>query len=171
MPKSDDKITIENFTSPGHTYRVNRRKYEAMRDALDRRTRLARNRHLWCCASGEDVDDHISVQEGCTHLRQPVDIERWGYLGRGAWRLQHQGQRQHEGRANLPRARPEILRQDAHQRLPWRTLVLLRRRSPSRRMAQISCVGCWHFLSLCCTGLVQAFDRVPKIEAAGGLNG
>ena len=34
MPETDDKITIENFTSPGHTYRVDRRKYEAMRDAL-----------------------------------------------------------------------------------------------------------------------------------------
>lgn len=31
---SDDKITIENFTSPGHTYRVNREKFTAMRDAL-----------------------------------------------------------------------------------------------------------------------------------------
>jgi hypothetical protein len=34
MAKSDDKITLENFTSPGHTYRVDRRKYEAMRSAL-----------------------------------------------------------------------------------------------------------------------------------------
>jgi hypothetical protein len=34
MPETDDKITLENFTSPGHTYRVDRRKYEAMRDAL-----------------------------------------------------------------------------------------------------------------------------------------
>ena len=33
MPE-DDKITLENFTSPGHTYRVDRRKYEAMRAAL-----------------------------------------------------------------------------------------------------------------------------------------
>jgi len=31
---SDDKIEIENFTSPGRTERVNRAKYEAMRDAL-----------------------------------------------------------------------------------------------------------------------------------------
>jgi hypothetical protein len=30
----DDKIEIENFTSPGRTERVNRAKYEAMRDAL-----------------------------------------------------------------------------------------------------------------------------------------
>ena len=30
----DDKITLQNFASPGHTYRVDRRKYEAMRDAL-----------------------------------------------------------------------------------------------------------------------------------------
>ena len=29
-----DKVTLQNFTSPGHTYRVDRRKYEAMRDAL-----------------------------------------------------------------------------------------------------------------------------------------
>jgi len=29
-----DKIEVENFTSPGHTYRVDRRKYEAMRGAL-----------------------------------------------------------------------------------------------------------------------------------------
>lgn len=34
MPKPDDKITIENFASPGHTYRVDRAKYEAMRAAL-----------------------------------------------------------------------------------------------------------------------------------------
>ncbi len=31
---SDDKIEIENFTSPGRTERVNRAKYEAMREAL-----------------------------------------------------------------------------------------------------------------------------------------
>ena len=31
---ADDKIEIENFTSPGRTERVNRAKYEAMRDAL-----------------------------------------------------------------------------------------------------------------------------------------
>src|SRR5690606_16773977 len=31
---SDDKITIDNFTSPGHISRVNREKFTAMRDAL-----------------------------------------------------------------------------------------------------------------------------------------
>ncbi|WP_417435937.1 DUF6958 family protein [Hoeflea sp.] len=30
----DDRIEIENFTSPGRVYRVDRSKYEAMRDAL-----------------------------------------------------------------------------------------------------------------------------------------
>jgi hypothetical protein len=34
MPDSDDTITIQNVTSPGHTYRVNRAKYMAMRQAL-----------------------------------------------------------------------------------------------------------------------------------------
>lgn len=34
MPKADDRIEIENFTSPGHVQRVDRVKYEAMRDAL-----------------------------------------------------------------------------------------------------------------------------------------
>jgi len=34
MSAKDDKIEIENFTSPGRTYRVDRVKYEAMRDAL-----------------------------------------------------------------------------------------------------------------------------------------
>jgi hypothetical protein len=34
MPKADDRIEIENFTSPGHVQRVDRAKYEAMRDAL-----------------------------------------------------------------------------------------------------------------------------------------
>lgn len=34
MPDGDDKITIENIASPGHTYRVDRTKYMAMRDAL-----------------------------------------------------------------------------------------------------------------------------------------
>jgi hypothetical protein len=34
MPKSEDKIAIENFTSPGNVTRVDRAKYEAMRDAL-----------------------------------------------------------------------------------------------------------------------------------------
>ena len=34
MRASDDKIEIENFTSPGRTYRVDRAKFEAMRDAL-----------------------------------------------------------------------------------------------------------------------------------------
>lgn len=34
MVDKDDKITIENIASPGHTYRVNREKYEAMREAL-----------------------------------------------------------------------------------------------------------------------------------------
>ena len=34
MADKDDKITIENVTSPGHTYRVNREKYEAMKQAL-----------------------------------------------------------------------------------------------------------------------------------------
>lgn len=31
---ADDRIEIENFTSPGRTYRVDRAKFEAMRDAL-----------------------------------------------------------------------------------------------------------------------------------------
>ncbi|OCP09202.1 MULTISPECIES: hypothetical protein [unclassified Ensifer] len=31
---SADKIEIENVVSPGHTYRVDRVKYEAMREAL-----------------------------------------------------------------------------------------------------------------------------------------
>ena len=31
---ADDRIEIENFTSPGRVYRVDRAKYEAMRDAL-----------------------------------------------------------------------------------------------------------------------------------------
>lgn len=34
MPASDDRITVQNFTSPGHVYRVDRAKYEAMRSAL-----------------------------------------------------------------------------------------------------------------------------------------
>ncbi len=34
MSDTDDKITIRNFTSPGHTYRVDRAKYSAMRKAL-----------------------------------------------------------------------------------------------------------------------------------------
>ncbi len=34
MPSLVEKIEIENFTSPGRVYRVDRRKYEAMRDAL-----------------------------------------------------------------------------------------------------------------------------------------
>jgi len=32
--KPDDRIEIENYTSPGHVQRVDRAKYEAMRDAL-----------------------------------------------------------------------------------------------------------------------------------------
>lgn len=34
MPRQDDRIEIENFTSPGHIQRVDRAKYTAMRDAL-----------------------------------------------------------------------------------------------------------------------------------------
>ncbi len=34
MPDADEKITIESATSPGHTQRVDRSKYMAMRDAL-----------------------------------------------------------------------------------------------------------------------------------------
>ncbi len=34
MPKADDKIEIENIASPGHTYRVDRAKYLAMKTAL-----------------------------------------------------------------------------------------------------------------------------------------
>jgi hypothetical protein len=34
MSKVQDRIEIENFTSPGHVTRVDRAKYEAMRDAL-----------------------------------------------------------------------------------------------------------------------------------------
>ena len=34
MPKAEDKIEIQNFTSPGHVTRVDRAKYEAMRDVL-----------------------------------------------------------------------------------------------------------------------------------------
>lgn len=34
MPDTDDKITIQSITSPGHTERVNRAKYMAMREAL-----------------------------------------------------------------------------------------------------------------------------------------
>jgi hypothetical protein len=34
MAKGDDRVEIENFTSPGHVTRVDRAKYEAMRDAL-----------------------------------------------------------------------------------------------------------------------------------------
>ena len=34
MATNSEKIEIENFTSPGRTYRVNRAKFEAMRSAL-----------------------------------------------------------------------------------------------------------------------------------------
>jgi hypothetical protein len=34
MPDTSEKITIENVASPGHTYRVDRAKYEAMQEAL-----------------------------------------------------------------------------------------------------------------------------------------
>ena len=34
MTTHNDKIEIENIVSPGHVYRVDRRKYEAMRKAL-----------------------------------------------------------------------------------------------------------------------------------------
>ena len=34
MADTDDKLVIENIASPGHTYRVNRDKYMAMREAL-----------------------------------------------------------------------------------------------------------------------------------------
>jgi hypothetical protein len=34
MPASDDKITVQNVTSPDHVYNVDRAKYEAMRKAL-----------------------------------------------------------------------------------------------------------------------------------------
>ena len=34
MPDRSEKITIENVASPGHIYRVDRTKYEAMREAL-----------------------------------------------------------------------------------------------------------------------------------------
>lgn len=34
MASKDDRIEIENAVSPGHKQRVDRRKYEAMRDAL-----------------------------------------------------------------------------------------------------------------------------------------
>ena len=34
MPASDDKITVQNVTSPGHIYKVDRAKYVAMRKAL-----------------------------------------------------------------------------------------------------------------------------------------
>ncbi len=34
MAKEQDRIEIQNFTSPGRVYRVDRAKYEAMRKAL-----------------------------------------------------------------------------------------------------------------------------------------
>ena len=34
MAKQDDKIEVENVNTPGRTVRVDRAKYEAMRDAL-----------------------------------------------------------------------------------------------------------------------------------------
>ena len=34
MSDADSKITLENVASPGHSYRVDRTKYMAMRDAL-----------------------------------------------------------------------------------------------------------------------------------------
>lgn len=34
MADKEDKLVIENIASPGHTYRVNREKYMAMREAL-----------------------------------------------------------------------------------------------------------------------------------------
>ncbi|WP_129791954.1 hypothetical protein [Sphingosinicella sp. CPCC 101087] len=34
MPETGAKMVIENAASPGHSYRVDRAKYEAMRDAL-----------------------------------------------------------------------------------------------------------------------------------------
>jgi hypothetical protein len=34
MPEPDDKIEIQSITSPGHTQRVDRAKYTAMRKAL-----------------------------------------------------------------------------------------------------------------------------------------
>jgi hypothetical protein len=34
MPKPDDRVEVENVSSPGHVVRLDRAKYEAMRDAL-----------------------------------------------------------------------------------------------------------------------------------------
>ena len=34
MPDKQEKMTIENIASPGHSYRVDRAKYEAMQAAL-----------------------------------------------------------------------------------------------------------------------------------------
>ena len=34
MPRPDDRIEIQNFTSPGHVQRVDRTRYTAMREAL-----------------------------------------------------------------------------------------------------------------------------------------
>jgi hypothetical protein len=34
VPASNDKITVQNFTSPDHIYNVDRAKYETMRKAL-----------------------------------------------------------------------------------------------------------------------------------------
>ena len=89
MPKADDKITIENFASPGHTYRVDRRKYEAMRSAL-LKVLPAREPGMTPAEAGKAVLAHLpddlfpgGAKAGWWLKAAQLDMEAKGVIKRG----------------------------------------------------------------------------------------
>jgi hypothetical protein len=88
MADKDDKITIENIASPGHTYRVNAKKYTAMRDAL-MQVLPAEPPGLTVAAAKEALLPHLSHEHfpggdkaGWWLKAVHLDLEAKGVIGR-----------------------------------------------------------------------------------------
>lgn len=88
MPDGREKITIENIASPGHTYRVDRAKYEAMREAL-MGTLPTEPPGLTVAAAKEALVPHLSAalfpggdKAGWWLKAVHLDLEAKGVVGR-----------------------------------------------------------------------------------------
>lgn len=90
MPDRNDKLIIENIASPGHTYRVDREKYSAMKEAL-MRVLPAEPPGLTVAAAKEALLPHLSQalfpggdKAGWWLKAVHLDLEAKGVLGRVA---------------------------------------------------------------------------------------
>ena len=88
MADSDDKLVIENIASPGHTYRVNAKKYTAMKAAL-MQVLPAKPPGLTVAAAKEALLPHLSQdlfpggdKAGWWLKAVHLDLEAKGEIGR-----------------------------------------------------------------------------------------